>query len=371
MASYSSRVKQDIARWIEAGLIDRQTGDALARDVEAHDRRSISFGTILAVMAALLLGAAILIFVAANWEAIPRIARVAALFATILAAYVGGAVLKTLDHSALGEATWLVGAAAFGASIALIGQMYHLSGDEAAAVLTWCIGTGVAAAALRSSMLTMAAVGLAIAWLFLRGFDFWTSTPFPHVFIVVAAALWLVSYWTRSVPARHLLLLGVIFYIAILAVDSDLVLLVASGLALVSAGLFAFAVNQPHIFDGVVQLNGRFPIYGLIGFLVGIFMVQAELADDGGFAVAAAVGFAGIAGALMLGGRENAGLRWIAYIGFAIELAFVYLVMVGSMLGTAGFLLSAAVILGLVAFGIIRVEKRMKAPPTPMEGATA
>jgi uncharacterized membrane protein len=369
VASYSSRVKQDIARWIEAGLIDAATGDSMARDVETRDRRSISFGTILAAMAALLLGAAILIFVAANWEAIPRIARVGALFSTILAAYVGGAILKTLDHGALGEAVWLVGAAAFGASIALIGQMYHLSGDEAAAVLTWCIGTGVAAAALRSSMLTIAAVGLAVAWLFLRGFEFWTSTPFPHAFVVVAAALWAVSLWTDSRPARHLLLLGTISYVAMAAADADQVLAVASALALVSAGLFAFAVHQPNVVDGIVRLDGRFPVHALIGFLVGMFMVQAELIDDGGFAVAAAIAFAGVAAALTLGGRESRGLRWLAYLGFAIELAFVYLVMVGTMLGTAGFFLAAAVILGLVAYGIIRVEKRMKAPP--MEGAAA
>ncbi|TIU17093.1 MAG: DUF2157 domain-containing protein, partial [Mesorhizobium sp.] len=70
----------DIARWLQAGLIDASTAGALTLDVEANQRTSLSFGSILAMMAALLFGAAILIFVAANWEAIPRLARVAALF---------------------------------------------------------------------------------------------------------------------------------------------------------------------------------------------------------------------------------------------------------------------------------------------------
>ena len=103
----------------------------LSRDVEQRERKSLSFGSVLAMMAALLFGAAILVLVAANWEAIPRLGRVAALFATILAGYVGGAVLKTRDHDAIGEALYIIAAAAFGASIALIGQMYHMSGDEA------------------------------------------------------------------------------------------------------------------------------------------------------------------------------------------------------------------------------------------------
>src|SRR5690606_13344429 len=149
----------------------------------------LSFGSILAIMAALLLGAAILIFVASNWEAIPRVARVGALFAIIFAGYVGGAALKIADHAAIGEAVWLIAAAAFGGSIALIGQMYHLSGDEAQAILTWCAGTALAAAALRSGPLTMAAVALAAAWLFFLGVSFWRYSEFPHAFIVIAAVL--------------------------------------------------------------------------------------------------------------------------------------------------------------------------------------
>ncbi|TIS82186.1 MAG: DUF2157 domain-containing protein, partial [Mesorhizobium sp.] len=94
MAGYSTRIRADIERWRQAGLIDASTADVLRRDVEANARQSLSFGSILAMMAALLFGAAILIFVAANWDAIPRLARVAALFAIILGGYVGGAVLK-------------------------------------------------------------------------------------------------------------------------------------------------------------------------------------------------------------------------------------------------------------------------------------
>ena len=55
MASYSTRVRSDIARWVEAGLIDASTGQVLARDVEANQRASLSFGSILAMMAALLM----------------------------------------------------------------------------------------------------------------------------------------------------------------------------------------------------------------------------------------------------------------------------------------------------------------------------
>ncbi|TIT04376.1 DUF2157 domain-containing protein [Mesorhizobium sp.] len=371
MASYSSRVTADIARWLQAGLIDAPTADALTRDVEANQRRSLSFGSILAMMAALLFGAAILIFVAANWEAIPRLARVAALFAIIIAGYVGGAVLKTRDHAAIGEALWIVAAAAFGGSIALIGQMYHLSGDEASALITWGAGTALAAVALRSNPLTVAAVGIADAWLILTGFDYFRRAEFPHLFVVMAIVLFAISFWTRSQAARHLIILSVLFYLVLMVMEYE-TLQVAVPLVVVSAVLFAVAIFAAGSVDRIVRLGGRLPLHALIGFLIGLAMIQFELADESnnsGFAIASAIALAGIVAAIVLGGRESRGLRWVAYAGFAFELAIIYMVMLQSMLDTAGFFLAAAVLLGILAFVIIRIEKRMRSPS--VEGAAA
>ncbi|TJV01664.1 MAG: DUF2157 domain-containing protein [Mesorhizobium sp.] len=372
MAGYSSRVRSDIARWRQAGLIDAATADTLTRDVEANERNSLSFGSILAMMAALLFGAAILIFVAANWDAIPRLARVVALFAIILGGYVGGAVLKTRDHAAIGEALWIVAAAAFGGSIALIGQMYHLSGDEASALITWGAGTALAAVVLRSNPLTVAAVGIADAWLFLRGFDYFYRNEFPHAFVIMAAVLFAISFWTRSQPARHLIVLSLIFYLVLLAMNHA-TLPVAIPLVIVSAALFAAAVFAPEPVDRIVQLGGRLPLHALLGFLTGLAFIQFELADEStynsGFAIASVVALAGIVAAIVLAGRESRGLRWLAYLGFAFELAIIYVVTLQSMLDTAGFFLAAAVLLGILAVAIIRVEKRMKGPVTT--GATA
>ncbi|WP_214470633.1 DUF2157 domain-containing protein [Mesorhizobium sp. dw_380] len=371
MAGYSSRVRSDIARWLQAGLIDAATAASLTRDVEANERKSLSFGSILAMMAALLFGAAILIFVAANWDAIPRLARVAALFAIILGGYVGGAVLKTRDHAAIGEALWIVAAAAFGGSIALIGQMYHLSGDGASALVTWGAGTALAAVALRSNPLTVASVGIADAWLFLKGFDHFNRSEFPHAFVVMAVVLFAVSFWTRSQAARHLIVLSLLFYLVLLAMDHA-TLPVAVPLVIVSVVLFGAAVLAPEPVDRIVQLGGRLPLHALLGFLTGLAIIQFELADEStynsGFTIASVVALAGTVAAIVLAGRESRGLRWLAYLGFGFELAMIYVVTLQSMLDTAGFFLAAAVLLGILALVIIRVEKRMKSPATA--GAT-
>ncbi|TIU03010.1 MAG: DUF2157 domain-containing protein, partial [Mesorhizobium sp.] len=88
-----------------------------------------------------------------------------------------------------------------------------------------------------------------------------------------------------------------------------------------------------------------------------------------GFGIASAIALAGIVAAIVLGGRESRGLRWVAYAGFAFELAIIYMVMLQSMLDTAGFFLAAAVLLGILALVIIRIEKCMRSPS--MEGAAA
>lgn len=361
--SYSSRVRRDISRWASKGLIDERTAEALARDVEVNERRSLSFGAILATMAALLLGAAILIFVAANWEAFPRPGRVGALFSLILAGYVGGAAFKTADHPAIGEALWLVAAAAFGGALALIGQMYHISGDEAAAMLTWCGGTALAALLLRSGPLTVTAIAIADGWLVLTIFDgFGTTGPFesPHLFLVIAAALFILSYWTRSKGARHVILLSLILYGVLLTLERDRIELAAL-LAAISGICVGAAALAPGQVEQVVRLDNRLALHGLIGFLAGMSLLQFDLAGDAGagFVVASAVTLAGIVGAIVLAGRASKGLRWVTYAGFGFELFIIYAVTMHTMLGTAGFFLVAAIIFGLLAAFIIRVEKRI------------
>lgn len=365
MAGHSARVRGDIARWVEQGFIDVATADVLARDIEQNERRSLSFGLILAMMAALLFGAAILIFIAANWEAFPRIARVAVLFLIISGGYVGGAVLKSRDHPATAEALWVIAAAAFGGSIALIGQMYHMSGDEASALVTWGAGTAFAAFALRSNPLTVAAVGIADAWLIVSlvgSFDFFRFAHIPQFFVLAALSLYALSFWTRSQPARHLIILSLIFYVATLAVDHG-VLPTSIMLVTISAAAFAAAIVAPTRIERVVHLGGRLPLHALVGFLTGMFIIQFELVDDRGFALAGAVTLAGIAAAIVLAGRESRGLRWLAYVAFAAELCLIYAVTMETMLGTAGFFLAAALILAVLAFVIIRVEKRMTQQP--------
>ncbi|QDY99201.1 DUF2157 domain-containing protein [Nitratireductor mangrovi] len=369
MASHAAKVNRDIERWLGAGMIDAGTAEKLRADVEAHARRGFSFGAILAMLSALLFGAAILIFVAANWEDFPRLARVVMLFAVILGTYVVGAWLVVRDQRAAGEAAWIVGGAAFGASIALIGQMYHLSGDEAAAILTWCFGVAAASLLLRSSALNVGAVALACTWLWIDSWDFWRDEPLPLTWLALAAALWALSLWTQSRAARHLIILALVFY-AVMAHLRTGHIAVPIGLAIVSTAFLLAAVHAEAAVERLLRLGGGAAVHALIGFSTAMMLIQIEFMEGWGFILAALVTFAGSIAALVLAGRDSRALRWLAYLLFGVELCVVYVNTVGTMLGTAGFFLAAGLVLAVMAFVIIRLERRLATRPANAGAAT-
>lgn len=371
MASYATKVKHDIARWREAGLIDDATAGSLSLDVERNAGGQVSFGTVLAMMAAALFSAAILIFVAANWEDFPRLARVGMLFAIILGGYVGGSALKLSGREAAGEAAWIVAAAAFGASIALIAQIYHMSGDEAQAVFVWGAGTALAAAALRSGPLTAGAVLLAGAWMLMRTSSAWWLAGPPLPWLAVAAALYALSFWTRSLPARHLLLLSLYLFVALAYFADESSFAAPLALAAAAALLFAFGRLRPAEAGRLLGLGQELPAQALAGFLAGVGIVQAALVDEPGFVFPTILAFAGIVAALLLEGRDSRALRWFAYAAFAFHLCFLYVVMLGSMMDTAGFFLLAGLSLSALAFLISRFERRIAAAGPANGGGAA
>lgn len=365
MSRYTSAVKIDIGRWLANGWIDQALAARLAQDVDAHDRRGFSFGGVLAILAALMIGAAVLLFVAANWNEIPRLVRVGAIFALLIASYIGGAAAKTRGHPAYGEGLYLLGAMTFGAGIALIGQMYHLSGDEAAAVLVWCLGVASAAALLRSPILTIAAVVLAGAWFLIGIGDYRADLNWWYPALL--ALLWLASYWSGNSIARHLILLSLLMFGVVAsyhAVERGYCTIEQAGgvFAGVSALVFLIAYLAPRKVEEFARLGGPYPAHPLVGFLIGMGMIQVSVARDlSSMLIASVIALAGIIAALLMRGRESRLMRWIAYLAFTGELIFIYVTMVGSMMNTSMLFLAFGLGLAVMAWIFSRIEKSMLA----------
>ena len=121
--------------------------------------------SVIAIMGATLVGLGIITYVAANWSAIPPLARVALLVAVTAAIYAGGwALLARFGLRRAGAAVILAGALAYGAAIHLIAQIYHLPVNHPGLTAAWFLGVAPIAYIVRArSLLTLALILLLAA----------------------------------------------------------------------------------------------------------------------------------------------------------------------------------------------------------------
>ena len=200
-SAYRQRLDADLARWQADGVITPSVGDAI-RTALPPAPKSINIPTVIGILGGLLIAAAFLAFVAANWTAIARPARFAILLAGIAGAYALGAWFHRNQRPHLADIGATVGCIVFGASIALVGQMYHLAEDFAGGMMLWSAGSLIAAMLTGSRGALAVALAAGCIWSGMRlaeGSDA-PHLPFIAFWLVVAA---LAVVWNSPV-ARHL-----------------------------------------------------------------------------------------------------------------------------------------------------------------------
>jgi uncharacterized membrane protein len=190
MLGYAARLRRDLARWRERGWISAEQEERMAGDAAANG--GFSAGAVLAILGAVLLCLAILTFVAANWEALPRLVRLGVLFGALWLSYAIAYGLFRTGRDHFGHAMLLIGGAVFGASIMLIAQTYHISGNPTDAVLLWGAGVLLAAVLMQSTASLVFAILLLAVWLVIgetEGLSI-SMWQFAIAWGVCAAAVW-------------------------------------------------------------------------------------------------------------------------------------------------------------------------------------
>lgn len=358
---YRGRLKNDLEDWTKRGLIDAQTARLLLEDVDSRGGR-FSMGTVLSMFAAALIAASLLMLVAANWEAIPRIVRVGGIFALIWIFHGAAFAARSWGADRIAAASLVLGAATFGGAIALIGQLYHLSGDTFSAMFLWFTVTAVSAALFRSGALAVVAGALSLVafgvsfdsfgW-DVTGHGVWTWWP-P----LGAVAIFALAHWTGAYRAKHigyLLLLCWLWWVAI--IDRDLAW--ALSIALVATIVF-FALTMPRSPLAALhrRLGASAGFYALLLAFSAFAFVQVRVLD------AMAVALLGVAllglaiAAIALEGRDNGAVRFLAYAAFAAEILYLSYETIDSILGTSAFFLLSGLVVAVLAFLVVRLEKR-------------
>lgn len=189
-----------LSRWESAGLLDPPTIAAIRTYEATHARpASRQWQVLLAlILGAILLGAGVLLFVAAHWDAVSPGQRLA-LTLTMLFFFHGMALLTRTRFTGLTTALHAIGTISAGAAIALVGQIFNMQEHWPSAVLLWAL---------------CAAAG----WLLLRD-------QFQETLTLLLTPAWILAEWSeRTRPytganvyfARILLVLGVAYLAAFL-----------------------------------------------------------------------------------------------------------------------------------------------------------
>ncbi|GAB4468353.1 MAG: hypothetical protein OHK0037_25850 [Elainellaceae cyanobacterium] len=249
---FRRQLRREAEQWRIDGLIDPAQYERLAAQYEFHELEAGArdrFIVILLALGCILLGLGVITFVAANWQAIPRMGKMALLFSLFLAANAAGFYLwrrpkpngrERWQHR-LGHGLLLLGALVLGANLALAGQLFHRSGAFYELCLVWGLGVLAMAFGLRLRSLALLAI-------LLMGVGYWWGmqeiaqmqalgglNSLMSLMPLVAGGLFtLLAYWCRS---KVIFALG-----AIAAISSLLVTLADAGNQLSSPSSPGFLV---------------------------------------------------------------------------------------------------------------------------------
>lgn len=207
MTSYKDKVAKDLDRWIGAGLVSADKRDAILATVP--DARRLDAATALAWVGGALLGVAVIAFIAANWDGIPRIGRFVLLLAFFAAAAGAGAWASHKSRALISDIALTIAALIFAASIGLTGQIFDIAGNEKYALYA----AGIAGIALA---LAGRSAGAAVATLIFVGLgdfqdiELFYSTREAAPWLIVFAPLcaFLALRWS-SAPLAHASAIGV------------------------------------------------------------------------------------------------------------------------------------------------------------------
>lgn len=377
-------IKKQIELWQERGIINNDIANSLRNDISCQDgeRPSFSLFQVLAAFATVAFTAAVLLFIASNWQAIPRLVRVTGVFALIFSGFVGGALVNRRRMKAptsffarrgglLEELCYAIGGAAYVGGVSLVAQMYHLQGRLDEAMLGFGLGLALAGVAVRSRLLGLAALFCMVWW--------YVNTANPEnvltgdcavFFLSVAAMLGLALYRDDILLRRAAYVAAFVglwpFLVELLdfvgthylALPKPLRVSALSAIVFAAVGGLWLERYQPAKLRAIA---GFARPRVLTFFIIGIFALLTLYGELGleiyyVVPVLMAIGFSVIT--LFLHGAHHHRVRYLAYGAFVFSVMALFGDNVLTMLGSSGVLFMVSGLLAVLAYAFYRLERR-------------
>jgi len=239
MAAYKERVQKDLDRWIAAGHVSADKRAIILASIP--DARKLDAATALAWVGGLLLGVAVIAFIAANWDEMARLARFALLLVLFFAFAGAGAWAAHKERPIFSNISLMIASLVFAASIGLTGQIFDIAGDPRAAFY----GAGVAALALALAGRSTGAATVGLVLVALGDFterEWFSGLDADAPWMLFAAPLgaYLALRWA-SAPLAHVSALAILYCFGWFAARIEAEAAVLVFLSIIMAGMAAGA----------------------------------------------------------------------------------------------------------------------------------
>lgn len=355
MWGYSNKLKRDVGRWREAGWVTAE-GEAHILAEAAKGGGETRLASSLGILASVLLGFAVVSFVAAHWQDMTRGFRLGLLLALLWGAYGAAGLFAVRQARGFGDAAILFANAVFGASIALISQMYHIDGRPADGVLLWAGGAFLSGVTLRSNPALALALVLFCVW---TGMEMIRTGAVHWPFLIAWGLVTAAFAWQRWRPGAQLSGLALaVFTVALgyyLRAGHAHALTAVLGCAVAAAAIAT--LNLWPKTEGVAAPALSYAIATAFAGLLGMQFI--DYISAAGLAVLGALTLMFLLCSIAYGlWNSYRGALWLGYIGFSIEILALYWKTVGSLLDTSAFFLVAGVIVAALAFLATRLVHR-------------
>jgi uncharacterized membrane protein len=162
------------------------------------------------VMGGILLGAGVLLFVAAHWDEVSPLVRLALVMAMLALFHVAGVVSRE-RFSGFATTMHALGTVSCGAAIALIGQIFNMQEHWPAAVMLWAICAAAGWWLLGDEFQQTLALLLVPAWLLCELGDHASVYNGADVFLCRIIAVLGVVYLTAFLHSRRRAVYGILF----------------------------------------------------------------------------------------------------------------------------------------------------------------
>lgn len=244
-----------LARWQRAGLLDEPTANAI-RNYERTQAPSSGrqWQVLLAlILGAILLGAGVLLFVAAHWDTLSPSSRMC-LVMLMLVFFHGLGILSRDRFAGFAKAMHALGTVSAGAAIALVGQIFNMQEHWPSAVLLWALCAAAGWWLLRDQFQQTLTLLLIPAWIFSEWMDradpyTGAGTYFARMMAVVAA-----MYLAAFLHSHRRALAGILFGFG--------ALLLPISIAILAHGWVG--ADYPRQPWGFVPLSYRLAAFGVI-----------------------------------------------------------------------------------------------------------